>query len=67
MIVWRKSTKCANGGGQCVEAGPLEDGSGRVAIRHSVDPDGPIITYSREEWAAFVAGVRAGEFDFHTA
>jgi hypothetical protein len=65
-VAWRVSSKSANAGGQCVEAGPINDGSGRVAVRHSLDPTGPVITYTREEWAAFLFGVRNGEFDFHT-
>jgi hypothetical protein len=47
-----------------VEAGPLADGSGRVALRHSRNPDGPAIVYTRAEWAAFLAGAKDGEFDF---
>jgi hypothetical protein len=47
-----------------VEAGPLGDGSGRVAVRHSHHPDGAVIIYARAEWEAFTAGVRLGEFDF---
>ncbi|WP_199493264.1 DUF397 domain-containing protein [Marinitenerispora sediminis] len=42
----------------------MNDGSGRVAVRHSHHPNGAVIVYTREEWAAFTAGVRAGEFDF---
>ncbi|MGH3687815.1 MAG: DUF397 domain-containing protein [Pseudonocardiaceae bacterium] len=51
----------------CVEAGPLRDGSGRVAVRHSHHPDGAAIVYTRAEWDAFTAGVRLGEFDFPTS
>lgn len=63
---WHISTFSDNGGGNCVEAGPLHDGSGRVAVRHSRRPDAETIVYTRGEWEAFVAGVRAGEFDFFT-
>ncbi len=63
-ISWRKSSKSDNGGGNCVEVGPLADGSGRVAVRHSRRPDGAVIVYTREEWQAFIAGVKEGEFDF---
>ncbi|GGM67390.1 hypothetical protein GCM10010106_11690 [Thermopolyspora flexuosa] len=63
-VAWHISTKSDGGGGNCVEAGPLADGSGRVAVRHSRRPDGPVIVYSREEWQAFIAGVKEGEFDF---
>ncbi|MEU8039646.1 DUF397 domain-containing protein [Streptosporangium sp. NPDC049078] len=63
-IAWRISTRSENGGGSCVEVGPLGDGSGRVAVRHSHRPDGEVIVYSRAEWEAFVGGVKDGEFDF---
>ncbi|KAA2260153.1 DUF397 domain-containing protein [Solihabitans fulvus] len=63
-IAWHVSTFSDNGGGNCVEAGPLDDGSGRVALRHSHFPDGSVIVYTREEWTAFLAGARDGEFDF---
>jgi hypothetical protein len=63
-ISWHISSFSADGGGNCVEAGPIEDGTDRVAVRHSTDPAGPVIVYTRPEWEAFVAGVRAGEFDF---
>lgn len=63
-IAWRTSTKSDGGGGNCVEVGPLADGSGRVAVRHSRRPDGAVIVYTREEWQAFIAGVKEGEFDF---
>jgi len=63
-IQWRISAHSPNGGGSCVEAGPLNDGSGRVALRHSHHPDGAIVVYTAAEWDAFTAGVRGGEFDF---
>ncbi|MFI6455457.1 DUF397 domain-containing protein [Streptosporangium amethystogenes] len=64
QVAWRISTRSENGGGNCVEAGPLADGSGRVAVRHSHRPDGEVIIYTRAEWKAFVGGVKDGEFDF---
>jgi hypothetical protein len=66
-VAWHVSTFSDNGGGNCVEAGPLGDGSGRVAVRHSRRPGAEAIVYTRAEWEAFVAGVRNGEFDFFTA
>ncbi|MER7213590.1 DUF397 domain-containing protein [Streptosporangium sp. NPDC020072] len=63
-VAWHISTKSDNMGGSCVEAGPLLDGSGRVAVRHSHRPDGEVIVYSRGEWEAFIGGVKDGEFDF---
>ena len=58
--VWRKSS-ASNPQGNCVELAVLPDGG--VAIRNSRFPAGPQITYTRAEIAAFVHGVRAGEFN----
>lgn len=54
-VGWHISTKSENGGINCVEAGPLADGSGRVAVRHSRRPNAEIIIYTRGEWEAFIA------------
>jgi hypothetical protein len=32
-------------------------------VRSSADPDGTHISLGRNEWAAFVAGVKDGDFD----
>jgi hypothetical protein len=45
----------------CVEVAALRDGS--VVVRDGKLADSPVLTYTRGEWAAFVAGVKAGEFD----
>lgn len=63
-IRWQVSSRSNGTGGSCVEAGPLVDGSGRVALRHSHHPDAAIIVYTRSEWNAFVGGAKDGEFDF---
>jgi hypothetical protein len=63
-VAWRVSTRTGSGSGNCVEAGPLLDGSGRVAVRHSRQRDGAVIVYTPAEWAAFVGGIKDGEFDF---
>jgi hypothetical protein len=63
-VAWHISTRSDNGGASCVEAGPLMDGSGRVAVRHSHSPDGPRIVFTSTEWRAFIEGARIGEFDF---
>ncbi|WP_344589931.1 DUF397 domain-containing protein [Actinomadura vinacea] len=63
-IAWHISTYSPDHGGSCVEAGPLNDGTERVAVRHSHHPDAEVIIYTRPEWEAFLAGVRNGEFDF---
>jgi hypothetical protein len=62
-ITWRKSTRSGDAGGNCVEIGKLLDGSCRIAVRDSKNPDGPALFFTREEWAAFVGGAKDGEFD----
>ena len=48
--------------GGCVEIGQLPDGG--VSVRAGTDrQSGPVLTFTREEWVAFVAGVKNGEFD----
>ena len=65
QVQWRISSRSSSGGGgTCVEAGPLNDGTGRVALRHSQHPNGQVIVYTRTEWDAFLAGAKDNEFDF---
>jgi hypothetical protein len=56
---WLKSSR-SYPSGDCVEVRALDGG---VMVRDSKDPHGPKLSFSRQEWAAFVAGVQAGEFD----
>jgi hypothetical protein len=65
-IEWRIS-RLSTDTGDCVEVGPLSDGSGRVAVRHSHHREGSILVFTKTEWAAFIGGVREGEFDFDFA
>lgn len=59
---WRKSTYSANGqGGGCVEVALLADG--QVAVRDTKHRSVPPHLFTAQEWSAFLAGVRAGEFD----
>ena len=44
-----------------MEVAALPDGA--VAVRNSRHPAGPTLVYTRAEIAAFLVGVRAGEFD----
>jgi hypothetical protein len=55
---WRKSTW--SGAGNCVEV--ANQGSDRL-VRHSKDPDGSVLVFTKDEWKAFLAGAKAGEFD----
>lgn len=55
---WRKSSASGNNG--CVEMADSPEG---VWVRDSKDREGPVLAFTRHEWTAFLAGVRAGEFD----
>ncbi|MEU4578979.1 DUF397 domain-containing protein [Nonomuraea sp. NPDC023979] len=57
---WRKA-RASQGCSNCVEVSPLADGG--VAVRDSKAPDGLTLAFTAPEWAAFLAGVRDGEFD----
>jgi hypothetical protein len=54
---WLRSTRCESSG--CVEAAAVD---GYVLLRDSKIEDGPVLTFSRAEWHAFIQGVRQGEF-----
>jgi hypothetical protein len=58
---WWKSSYSGGNGGNCVEVALLRDGG--MAVRDSKDPDGARLEFTADEWAAFTAGVKAGEFD----
>jgi hypothetical protein len=60
MARWRKS-QASNPSGCCVEVAELPDGA--IAVRNSRHPAGPALVYTRAEVAAFLTGVKNGEFD----
>jgi hypothetical protein len=59
-LVFIKSSY-SNGQAECVEVAKTTDG-GR-AVRDSKDPSGPVHFFTSGEWAAFINGAKAGEFD----
>lgn len=60
QLTWYKSS-ISGTNGSCVEVAHLPDGT--TAVRDSKHPDGPMLTFTPAEWAAFLGGVKAGEFD----
>lgn len=64
-IVWRKST-FSNPSGNCLEIAE-QSGSivieGLIHVRDSKHPKGGTLEFTEKEWAAFLDGVRNGEFD----
>ena len=56
---WTKSRKCDNSGPNCVEVAIVKGG---VGVRNSTSPD-KVLSFTEDEWDAFVGGAKAGEFD----
>jgi uncharacterized protein DUF397 len=54
---WRKSSRSGGNGGNCVEV--ARNFPGVVAVRDSKDPLGPALVVSKDEWARFIADLRA--------
>ena len=59
MTEFKISSFCNFGG--CVEVGRTPEGA--VMVRDTKDRTQEPLTFTDEEWIAFVAGVKAGEFD----
>lgn len=57
---WVTSTRSGSNG-QCVEVMRLDDGT--TLVRDTKDRDGGTQGYTPAEWAAFIGGVKDGEFD----
>jgi hypothetical protein len=58
-VEWRKSSFSTTNG--CVEVAVMGH---RVAVRDSKQGGrGPVLEFTATEWAAFLGGVRGGEFD----
>lgn len=61
FIHWRKSS-WSGGADNCVEIAVAADGS--VGVRDSKQHGlGPVLEFTPTEWAAFLGGVKDGEFD----
>jgi Domain of unknown function (DUF397) len=58
-LFWLKAQR-SGADGNCVE---IASTVGKIAVRDSKDPDGPILVYTPTEFSAFLEGARNGEFD----
>jgi len=56
---WRKASYSVNNGA-CVE---VASGRSAVMIRDSVDPSGPVVSYSARTWQRFLATAKADTFN----
>lgn len=57
---FRKSSKSGPNCDNCVEVAYVD---GHYGVRDSKNPTGPVLVFDRDEWTAFVAGAKDGEFD----
>jgi len=57
-MMWQRSTRCS--AGACVEVAADRD---EVFVRDSKDPDGVVLTFTKQNWNAFLDDVREGTFD----
>jgi hypothetical protein len=49
-----------SGGGNCVQVRSEDD---MIVVGNSRQADGPFLSYTHDEWAAFLDGAKKGEFD----
>lgn len=61
VIPWFNAS--SNDGSSCLDVQKLSDGT--IQVRNSTRPDGAVIDYTPEEWAAHIQGAKDGKFD-HT-
>ena len=55
---WRTATM--SGGTNCVQ---VKSENGMIIVGSSRLVDGPFLSYTRDEWTAFIDGAKKGEFD----
>jgi hypothetical protein len=57
---WVTSSYSTSNGGNCVQA---RDNGHAVQVRDSKDPDGPVLTFARAQWAAFTTVIKNGQHE----
>lgn len=57
-IPWRTAVK--SGASNCVQVARRD---GMIMIADSKHPGGPVLSYTPQEWDAFLDGAKKGEFD----
>jgi hypothetical protein len=77
-VTWRKSSYSMGNGGECVEFGAwrrsghssqqgncveVSMGEAVALARDSKDPDGPVLGFSVDAWAALLNTVKSGRLD----
>ncbi|MFC4584505.1 DUF397 domain-containing protein [Sphaerisporangium corydalis] len=61
QATWKKSSRSADNGGNCVEV--ASNLPGVIGVRDSKNPTGPALVLSPGEWSTFLCGVKHAEFD----
>lgn len=59
-VTWVKSS-LSYANGNCVEVSDLPGGG--IGVRNSRDREGAVLSFTPDEWQAFIGGVYKGEFD----
>ena len=57
-LAWHVAVNCD--GGSCVQVAAAGEA---IVLGDSKCPDGPFLSYSKDEWEAFVTAIKRGEFD----
>jgi hypothetical protein len=57
---WRKSTRSNGAGGDCVEVADL---AAEIGVRDSKAPEAGHLSFSKQNWTAFVTDVRGSRYD----